>query len=404
MVIALGTLAIARDWLPLPLQLVVSVVMGASFAGLTFVAHEALHGAIVRGRVLRRLVGRLGFLPFAVPPRLWEAWHNRVHHGNTNRPGIDPDTYPTLEEYNGSALLRRVTDWLAPGRSRVAGVFSLLVGFSIQSSHMLLTARSRGFLSRSQHRLALLESAAAWVLLGLLALWLGPARFALAFGVPLLVSNVIIMSLILTNHNLSPQTAVNDPLINSLSVSGPRFIEWLTLGFGFHVEHHLFPAMSGRYAPEVSREMQRRYPARYQHLPYFRALLMLHRSPRVYQTDTVLFDPVGGAVWPTLAPQAERTAAATELPAPPASSGMSASRTGAIALSFSASLACSGLVQRSPSASEPLPPRASESEPAPATHKAPATNPATGADDASAPIDAHHPPPATTALPEERDR
>ncbi len=144
-VIVLGTLTIARGWLVLPLELLLSMVIGSSFAGLTFVGHEALHGAIVRHRFLRRLVGRLGFLPFAVPPRLWEAWHNRVHHGNTNRAGTDPDTYPTLSEYRGSAMLRRVTDWLAPGRRRWGGAFSFLIGFTVQSSHMLLTARRREF-------------------------------------------------------------------------------------------------------------------------------------------------------------------------------------------------------------------------------------------------------------------
>jgi fatty acid desaturase len=301
-VIVVCTLTIAYGWLPWPLELFCSLFIGASFAGLTFVAHEALHGAIVRNRFARRLVGRLGFLPFAVTPRLWEAWHNRVHHGNTNRPGVDPDTYPTLAEYQQSAMLRRITDWLAPGRSRLAGVISLLIGFSVQSTHMLLTARSRQFLSRSAHGAALLEAGSVWALLGLLAFALGPVAFGLAFVLPLLVGNTIIMSLILTNHNLSPQTTINDPLVNSLSVSGPRFFEWLTLGFGLHVEHHLFPSVSGRYGRELTSEVPRVWPERYQSLPYFQALLLLHRSPRVYETETLLVDPRSGSVWPTLMP------------------------------------------------------------------------------------------------------
>ncbi len=147
-----------------------------------------------------------------------------------------------------------------------------------------------------------MEAGAAWLLVGALAFVLGPASFLLAFVLPLIVGNAIIMSFILTNHNLSPQTKINDPLVNSLSVSGPRFIEWLTLGFGFHVEHHLFPAVSGRYAREVASAVRLRWPERYQSLPYFRALLLLHRSPRVYETDTLLVDPTSGSVWPTLLP------------------------------------------------------------------------------------------------------
>jgi fatty acid desaturase len=282
--------------------LALSLIIGASFAGLTFVAHEALHGSIVRHRALRRVVGWLGFLPFAVSPRLWEAWHNRVHHGHTNRPGIDPDAYPTLAAYNRSASLRRVTDWLAPGRRRLAGVFSLLIGFSVQSAHMLLAAKSQGFLSRRQQGLALLESLAAAGVLLLLGWTLGPLALLFAYGIPLVVGNVIIMSLILTNHALSPHTKVNDPLINSLSVSGPRFLEWLTLGFGFHVEHHLFPAVSGRHGVELRRVARNLWPERYQGMPYFKALYLLYRSPRVYRTDTVLIDPHKGDVWATLGP------------------------------------------------------------------------------------------------------
>jgi fatty acid desaturase len=318
-VIAVCTLAIARGWVPLSLRPLLSLLIGASFAGLTFVGHEALHGALVRHRAGRRFVGWLAFLPFAVSPRLWEAWHNRVHHGHTNHAGIDPDAYPTLAEYRASRNLQRMTDWLSPGRGRAAGVISLLIGFTIQSTHMLLAARRQRFLSPRQYGAALGEAGIGWALITLLAYTLGPTAFLLAFGLPLLVGNSIIMSLILTNHSLSPHTEVNDPLINSLSVSGPRLLEWVTLDFGFHVEHHLFPAMSGRHARKLRKIVLARWPERYQSMPYLRALWLLHRSPRVYRNDTTLFDPIKGDVWPTLAPTALPSLAPTLAPsvAPP---------------------------------------------------------------------------------------
>ena len=301
--ITAATLAIAFGWVAWPVALLLSLVIGASFAGLTFVGHEALHGALVRGKTGRRIVGWVGFMPFAVSPRLWEAWHNRVHHGNTNRSGADPDAYPTLHEYQQSRAVKWVTDWVAPGRSRLAGAFSLLFGFSVQSAHVLATARKSGMLSSKEHRLALLESGAAVLVWVALAIALGPVAFLLTFALPLLVGNAIIMALILTNHSLSPHTEVNDPLVNSLSVTGPRFLEWLTLGFGYHVEHHLFPAMSARHHARVRALLMRSWPERYQSMPYFRALLALHRSPRVYQTATMLLDPQSGRVTQTLGPK-----------------------------------------------------------------------------------------------------
>src|SRR6185503_9704241 len=62
--IAMSTIAIARGWVPWPIQLVLSVIIGLSFAGLAFVGHEAMHGSVVRGRRSRQLLGWFGFLPF----------------------------------------------------------------------------------------------------------------------------------------------------------------------------------------------------------------------------------------------------------------------------------------------------------------------------------------------------
>ena len=162
LVIAAAGAAIVSGAAAWPVGLALSLVIGASFAGLTFVGHETLHGALVRGRTLRRIIGYVCFFPFAVSPRLWEAWHNRVHHGNTNRAGADPDAYPTLEQYQNSDTTRLGTDWVAPGRNRLAGLFSLFFGFSVHSTHVLVTARKSGMLSRSQQRLALVESAVSW--------------------------------------------------------------------------------------------------------------------------------------------------------------------------------------------------------------------------------------------------
>jgi fatty acid desaturase len=397
-VILLGALVTARGWLPWPAQLALSLLIGASFAGLTFVAHEALHGSIVRSRRGRRVIGALGFLPFCVPTRLWESWHNRVHHGHTNQPGLDPDAYPTLAEYQGSRSVRRVTDWVAPGRKRAGGAFSLLVGFSVQSSHMLLTAARRGFLSRAQHRLALFEAGLSWAVWIAFAIVVGPSAFVLAFGLPLLVGNAIIMSFILTNHSLSPHTAVNDPLANSLSLTLPRFFDWLTLGFGLHVEHHLFPALSGRHARELSAEVRRLWPDRYQCMPYFKALRLLHHSPRVYRTSTLLFDPRRGSVWPALLPRDiepsphPAQSAAASIPQSPAPSRPSPANL--LAVSLAASVACSAPALRTPAASEPPPapnastlPVATRAATEPAPNKQPATEKS---------WDPHQSPPATS--------
>ncbi|HET9933018.1 MAG TPA: fatty acid desaturase, partial [Polyangiaceae bacterium] len=170
--------------------------------------------------------------------------------------------------------------------------------FSVQSTHMLFGAETLGILSRREQLKAFrgtLLAVAFWTGLGFIV---GPAAFLFCFVVPLLVANAIVMSFIFTNHSISPLTDVNDPLANSLSVTLPRWLEWLTLGFGFHVEHHLFPAMSARHARRVHDVLVARWPKQYRSLPLGRALRLLYRSPRVYKTHSLLFDPRSGREWP----------------------------------------------------------------------------------------------------------
>jgi fatty acid desaturase len=300
-VIAAAMLAITAPWMPWFLVPLLSLCIGMSFAGATFLAHETLHGSVVRGRRLRHVVGWLGFAPFVVSPRLWLAWHNRVHHGHSNHPEHDPDAYPTLETYKRSRAVRVAMD-LAPGNSRWTGILPLLFGFSIHSGHVLACARRWGYLKRKEHRLALLETGLAVALWGALAINVGFVAFLFVYVLPLLVANAIVMGFILTNHSLSPMTTHNDPLLNSLSVTLPPALEWLTLRFGYHVEHHIFPSVSSRHAPAVRDLIRRRWAGRYQSMPLERALLLLHRTARVYKTPDTVVDPKTGREWRTLAP------------------------------------------------------------------------------------------------------
>jgi fatty acid desaturase len=304
-VITMAIVALALGWLPWFLWPVASIAIGASFAGLTFVAHEALHGGIVRNKRLQYVVGWIGFLPFLVSPRMWIAWHNESHHARTNLHD-DPDGYPTLEQYRARRSTRFSVDAFSLGGRRWRGALSLILGFTVQSADQLFTARGRGFLTTRNHRFALAESIVALAIWAGVAVLVGPFAFVFAYVLPLLVANVCVMAFILTNHSLSPRVDVNDPLISGLTVTVPRFLQWLTLGFGYHVEHHLFPAMSMRHAPELREHVKAHWPERYQSMSLRAALSLLHRSGRVYQTPTTLFDPRSGGVHPTLAPHIDR--------------------------------------------------------------------------------------------------
>lgn len=304
-VAAIAALAwsMATGWLPAVLWPVASIAIGISFAGVTFLGHETLHGGVVRGRVAIRIVGWFGMVPFMLSPQLWMAWHNRVHHNHCGQPGVDPDMYPTLDEYQTQRRARIMADYFGIGRGRLMGCLSLLFGFTGQSTQMLFTARRRGFLAPKLYRRAIGETLLGVAFWATVAVLVGVVPFIFVYLLPLIVANSIVMMFIMTNHNLSPLTPVNDPLANSLSVTLPRPLAWLTLGFGYHVEHHLFPTASTRHGPAIRDAVCARYPNRYQSMPLFRALRQLYRTARVYRDNTTLIDPQSGRTWPTLAPR-----------------------------------------------------------------------------------------------------
>jgi fatty acid desaturase len=312
-IIAAGTVALARGWGGWWAALPLALVIGHSFAGAAFVGHEALHGAVVRSVFWRSVVGWISFLPFTLSPRLWVAWHNKTHHAHTMSPapGRDPDAYPTLATYRRERLTR-VADYFSFAAERPLGVVTLALGFTGQMAQMLLrwSRRPEG-MAPVERRWAMLETlagVAVWATVGWL---LGPAKFVFAFVIPLLIGNAIVIGYILTNHSLSPLTEVNDPLLNSLTVTAPGWVQRLHLNFGLHVEHHLFPSMSSAYAPLVRAELQKRWPERYQSLPVLTALALLARTPRVYSSATQLHDPRTGleasTILPRSAPAAEST-------------------------------------------------------------------------------------------------
>lgn len=322
-IIALAGAAIARGWVAWPVAILLSFVIGGSFGGLTFLGHEALHGGVVRGKRLRHLVGWIGFSHFLVSPLLWVAWHNKVHHGNAgSKTGADPDAYPTLAEYENSRAVRIVTDTFSLGDDHRWGALSLFFGFTGQSGQVLVTARKLLGMSAAEHRRAIAEVVLALVLWGTVAVLVGPLAFLFIYGIPLLIANAIVMAFILTNHSLSPRTDINDPLANSLSVTTPRLVEWLTLRFGYHVEHHLFPAMSSRHAPQVRELIRAQWPDRYQSMPLTAALVAMSRTGRVYKDATTLLDPRTGRESQTLAagveyvPPSARTRVSSRAPKP----------------------------------------------------------------------------------------
>ena len=284
------------------LALACALVAGHSWACLGFLAHEAMHHALTSSRTLEKLVGYCGFGIYCLSPTLWSAWHNQAHHGNTSRPVADPDGFGTVSFWRKNAVVRTLEKF-APGSGYKRSAAFPFIWFSLHSFLVLVFhSEKNDYYTRVSRKVVYVES------LAMVAFWIavlalvGPWSFVFLYVLPLLVANAIIMSYIATNHFLNAATAVNDPIANTLSVTSPRWVERLHLQFGYHVEHHLFPTMSGRHAPAVRDVLVRLYGDRYLTMPHTRALRLLYDRPKLHDGSDVLVDPRTGATFGVLAP------------------------------------------------------------------------------------------------------
>ena len=262
---------IVRATPPWYVSVCAAVLAGHSWGCLGFLAHEAMHHALVKNRIVEKLVGYCGFGIYFLSPTLWTAWHNQAHHGNTGKPVADPDGFGSLGFWEKSAVVRRL-ETIAPGSRYKRSAAFLFIWFSLHSL-LVLTFHSQrnNYYARVSRRVVYTESAAMLAFWAGVLLLVGPYAFLFVYVLPALVSNFMVMSYIATNHFLNPLTDINDPLANTLSVTGPRWVEALHLQFGYHVEHHFFPMMSGRHAPAVREVLQRLYGDRYLSMPQARA-------------------------------------------------------------------------------------------------------------------------------------
>jgi fatty acid desaturase len=289
---SIATIIVATP--PWYLCLLLALVAGQCMAAMGFLAHEVLHGSVVKSKGLQTFLGYLGFAPMLVSPTLWRTWHNQVHHGRTNQGNSDPDAFGTVSRYEKAPSTRFVAR-LAPGSRHPMSYLFFAYWFMFHGQVVLwIQSRyMRGF-RRMNRRRAIADSAVSallWATVAVLALLAGPMYVLFAVVIPLVLANFIVMSYIATNHFMRPLTRTNDPIENSMSVNTLPVIDRLHFNFSHHVEHHLFPNMSAKHAPRVRAWLKANEGERYVSPAHWMAFLYLYKTPRVYLDSTTLVDP-----------------------------------------------------------------------------------------------------------------
>lgn len=287
-------------------RLLLSLVVGHSYGVLMFLAHEILHGTVVKSPALQNWISSLCMLPYCIGPAHWKAWHNRAHHGHTAQSGADPDSFGNVRMFMCNQIAR-FTLKFAPGSGYRRSWLFLGFWFSFHAVTTLFIHSQRydyWTKARRRRQIALFFAMAGfWA--GV-AVAVGGRQFLFIYVLPMVVANLLQMSYIATNHLFCDETEdVNDPLANSLSVTVPGWLGWLHLNFGYHIEHHIYPYMNPRHAPRVRAALEARYGKRYRSLPILTALGVLYRTPPVHLSRSELVDLETGAVFSTLGAEGE---------------------------------------------------------------------------------------------------
>lgn len=281
-------------------RIFIGFCMGYFNAGLAFFSHETSHGSVIKNKTLQDGLVFFSFAPFLMSPTYWRFWHNRLHHGNTQYVLKDPDAFPTMSVYKNSKFLQRVFNW-TPGSGTIRSYGYFFFWFSFQSFLNQIYMRFNNKMwSEMNHKRVSIEFAAQIALVGAYLYVIGFSNLFYLAILPFAIQNYILMSYISTNHNFSPLTKVNDPLVNSLSVTNYKIFDFLHLNFGYHVEHHIFPRMSGAYTKKTHEVIKNVFPQMYQCMPKAKALQALYQTARIYKNPSTLVNPITLKTYKTL--------------------------------------------------------------------------------------------------------
>jgi fatty acid desaturase len=284
-------LLIVNGNLSWPLKLVLGLFLGFCNGTLSFISHELFHGSIVKNQKVQTVLGFFGAIPFFISPTFWRFWHNRLHHGKTQQPIRDPDAFPILKLYKQSKFAKAMFPF-TPGSGHKRSYTYFLFWFSFHNfaAQTYLRFKNRIFDGLDQKQVNL-EFGMQLVIGISLLVYAGPRNWLWVLVLPMMVQNYMLMSYISTNHNLSPLTSENDPLLNSLTVTNHPVLEYLNLNFGYHVEHHIFPTAGSAGIKAVHRELLKQFPETFQVMPKWKAMKALYATSRIYKNSRELINP-----------------------------------------------------------------------------------------------------------------
>lgn len=270
---------------PWYLALVAGLFIGYLFFISAIVAHDTMHGAILKNKSARYALTYFGFYPFFISPFLWEVWHT-AHHSRTNT-DHDPDANLSWTESQTNPFTRLLCRLMPSSTNRILGSIFYLYWFTAVGQALLWN--NRGFkdlrfesygLKTRRAKIDTFAYACFWLLLLIMG---GPYKFVFVALVPMMTANAVFLAFATSEHIYRPKTDVNDALENTVDLKLPKIVDVLTLNFSHHVEHHLFPSMSYVHTPLLREWLRVHMRDRYVEVSPVQAARLIFGTQRLYK-------------------------------------------------------------------------------------------------------------------------
>jgi omega-6 fatty acid desaturase (delta-12 desaturase) len=245
----------AALWQPLywPLRLALAAVAGLVTVREFILYHDFMHGAILRGSRLARII----LYPFGIfvmtPPNVWRETHN-YHHAHTAKlVGSNIGSFATMTTQQWAQATEAERRHYKLVRHPMTVLFAYFTAFMLD---MCLMSFLRSPRKRWDSLVGLLANWAATALI----LWkFGPAVFFFGYFLPLFIATATGAYLFYAQHNFDGliilwrvEWAYDRAALHSSSYmeTGP-VLAWLTGNIGYHHVHHLNPTIPFYRLPEA---------------------------------------------------------------------------------------------------------------------------------------------------------
>jgi fatty acid desaturase len=229
-------------------SLVVAVYAGLAFSQVAFLAHDAGHRQAFRSKVANeRLLLVCGNLLTGISGTWWFSKHHR-HHVHPNNVELDPDVNVRFFAYSPEQARTKSGIWRFTARHQHLLYFpmSTLQGWSLHFASVSALVRGNGGRRRGVELAVLVLHFVAYFAFVAAVL---PSTQSIAFVlVHQAVFGLYLSSTFAPNHKGMAMFTDEPPfmrlqVLTARNVCGGRFIEFLTGGLNYQIEHHLFPSM-----------------------------------------------------------------------------------------------------------------------------------------------------------------